>query len=72
MPYTFVLRNTIVIILLFRIQQLHQWFNGNNMLALSVVDPGVKPRLGQTEDYNISIWHVSAKHTTLRNENTVF
>ena len=34
--------------------------------ALSVVDRGFEPRLGQTKDYTIDIYCFSAEHTALR------
>ena len=37
-----------------------------NMLTLSVVDPGFKPRSGQTKDYKIGICCFSTKPTALR------
>ena len=37
-----------------------------NVLALSVLDCGFKPRLGQTKDYKIGICCFSAKHAALR------
>jgi hypothetical protein len=37
-----------------------------SVLASSVVDRGVEPRLGQTKDYKIGICYFSAKHAALR------
>jgi hypothetical protein len=37
-----------------------------NVVALSVVDCGFEPRLGQTKDYKIGICCFSAKHAALR------
>ena len=37
-----------------------------NVLALSVVDRGFKPRSGQTEDYISGICCFSAKHAALK------
>ena len=37
-----------------------------NVLALSVVDRGFKPRLGQTKDYKIGVCCFSVKHAALR------
>ena len=49
------------------------WWNPNrigsimiNVLALSVVDCGFEPRLGQTTDYKIGICSFSAKYAALR------
>jgi hypothetical protein len=39
-----------------------------SMLALSVVDHGFEPRLGQTKDYKIGICCFCAKHTALRSK----
>ena len=39
-----------------------------SVLALSAVDRGLKPRLGQTKDYKISISFFSAKHAALRSK----
>jgi len=36
------------------------------MFASSVLDCGLKPRLGQTKDYKIGICYFSAKHAALR------
>jgi hypothetical protein len=37
-----------------------------NVLASSVVDRGIEPRLGQVKDYKIDICCFSTKHTALR------
>ena len=36
-----------------------------SVLALSVVDSGLEPQSGQTNDYKIGIYCFSAKHTAL-------
>ena len=36
------------------------------MLASSAPDRGFEPRSGQTKDYNIGIWCLSAKHAALK------
>jgi hypothetical protein len=41
-----------------------------SVLASSVVDRGLDPRLDQTKDYNICIFRFSAKHAVLRWQNT--
>jgi hypothetical protein len=38
------------------------------MLALSVVDHGVEPRMGETKDYKIDICCLSANHEGLRSK----
>ena len=40
-----------------------------NILALSVVDRGLKPWSGQSKDYKISICCFSAKHIASRRKN---
>ena len=37
-----------------------------SMLALSAVDRGFKPQLGQTKDYKIGICFFSTKHAALK------
>ena len=37
-----------------------------SVLASSAVDRGFEPRSGQTKDYKIGIWCLSAKHAALR------
>ena len=39
-----------------------------SVLASSVVDLGIEPRLSQTKDYQIGFCCISAKHTALRRE----
>ena len=39
-----------------------------SVLASSAVDRGFEPRSGQTKDYKIGIWCLSAKHAALRNK----
>ena len=41
-----------------------------SMLALSVVDRGFKPQLGQTKDYKIGICCFSTKHAALKRKST--
>ena len=36
------------------------------MFASSAVDRGFEPRSGQTKDYTIGIWWLSAKHAALK------
>ena len=36
------------------------------MLASSALDRGFEPRSGQTKDYTIGIWCLSAKHAALK------
>jgi hypothetical protein len=40
-----------------------------NVLALSAVDRGFEPRLGQTKDYKIGVCCFPAKHAPLRRKN---
>jgi hypothetical protein len=39
-----------------------------SVLALSAVDRGFEPQLGQTKDYQIGICFFSAKHAALRSK----
>jgi hypothetical protein len=39
-----------------------------SVLALSAVDRGFEPQLGQTKDYQIDICFFSAKHAALRSK----
>jgi hypothetical protein len=41
-----------------------------SMLALSAVDRGFKPQLGQTKDYKIGICCFSTKHAALKRKST--